>query len=310
MKEVIVTGGAGFIGSNLVERLLLDQNTRVSIFDNLSTGKIQNLPKDNEKCTFYNIDLVKERKEWPQIKASALFHLAANADVRGGQTDRQVDYIQNVHVTKQVCDYARDNLIPKVVFSSSATVYGEPDTFPTPETALMPQTSVYGASKLAGEAYIQAYANYGDFSAAIFRFVSWTGPRYSHGVIYDFFNKLEKDSSKLTVLGDGSQAKSFLHVADGVDAIISISNQVNKGCEIINLGNSEIMKVRDLAKVVIEEMELKNVDIKYTGGKRGWLGDAPLVQLDIAKALKMGWTPKRNIATSIRDTVQYLKANR
>lgn len=302
-SEVIVTGGAGFIGSNIVS-LLLERNFVVHIFDNLSTGNINNILLD--KVKFYNIDLKKDYKKWPRISASAIYHFAANADVKGGLKDHDIDINENLIVTKNVCDYSVANNIKNFIFSSSATVYGEPNIFPTPESFNSNQTSLYGASKLSCEAFIQAYSNYGYFKSTIFRFVSWIGRGYSHGVVYDFVKKLLKDSSKLEILGDGNQIKSYLNVDDGVKAVLNISNLHNENSSVFNLGHDQIMKVTKLANIVCNEMDLKNVKYEYGLGSRGWIGDSPLVHLDTKKAKSYGWKPRITIEEGIRETVRYL----
>ena len=302
-SEVIVTGGAGFIGSNIVKSLV-DKGFRVHVFDNLSTGNIENLPL--EKVKYYNLDLKKDHYNWPKINASHIYHLAANADVRGGINNHNIDFNENLLVTKNVCDYAVNNKVYNFIFSSSATVYGEPEIFPTPESYTSNQTSLYGASKISCEAFIQAYSNYGYFKSTIFRFVSWIGYGYSHGVIYDFVKKLLKNSSKLEILGDGNQEKSYLDVGDGIDGVINISSLHNEKSEVFNLGHSDTINVKDLADIVCDEMNLNKVKYEFSGGKRGWIGDSPLVHLETKKAYKYGWEPTISITTSIRNTVKYL----
>ncbi len=300
---MIVTGGAGFIGSNIVS-YLIKEGCNVYVFDNLSSGNIKNL--DIDKIKFYNFDLKSEYKNWPKVYADKIFHFAANADVKGGFHNRQIDFKENLLVTKNICDYAVDNGVQELVFSSSATVYGEPDVFPTPETFTSAQTSLYGASKISCESFIEAYSNYGYFKSSIFRFVSWTGRGYSHGVIYDFVKKLQKNSSKLEILGDGKQIKSYLDVNDGVCGVINISKLQNSKSSIFNLGHDETMNVIQLANIVCDEMKLNNVEYNLTGGKRGWVGDSPYVHLDTNKAKQYGWKPKVSIEESIRKTVNYL----
>jgi len=302
-EKVIVTGGAGFIGANLVNSLL-KKGLKVYVFDNLSTGNIKNLPLD--RIQFYNLDLKKSFLEWPKINASCIYHLAANADVRGGIKDHNIDLNENLIVTKNVCDYSVKNNLKELVFASSATVYGEPNIFPTPESYISNQTSLYGASKISCEAFIQAYSNYGYFKSTIFRFVSWIGNGYSHGVIYDFVKKLLNDPSKLNILGDGKQVKSYLDVRDGVDGVINISSMNKLDSSVFNLGHFQTMKVKDLADIVCEEMNLYNVKYEFTGGERGWIGDSPLVHLDTAKANQFGWRPSISIENGIRATVRYL----
>ena len=305
MKKVIVTGGAGFIGSNIVNALS-EKKYIVHVFDNLSTGRIENISIDKKNIIFHKIDLDSNQDEWPKLDASEIYHFAANADVRGGEKDRNVDLVQNLLVTKSVCDYSVANKIKKFIFASSATVYGEPKIFPTPENYTSSQTSVYGASKLSCESFIQAYSEYGDFNSTIFRFVSWTGNGYSHGVIYDFVKKLLKNPKRLEILGDGKQTKSYLDVSDGVKGVISLSKLNNEKTKTFNLGHHETMNVIELAKIIIKEMGLKNVELVFTGGNRGWIGDAPFVHLDTKFANDSGWFPSLSIKESVLRTVRYL----
>lgn len=302
-EEIIVTGGAGFIGANIV-LALLEKKYKIIVFDNLSTGNISNLPID--KIEFDNIDLKNNFKDWPKRKATKIFHFAANADVKGGISNHNIDFMENLLVTKNVCDYAVSNNIQQIIFASSATVYGEPNIFPTPESYLSNQTSLYGASKLSSEKFLEAYSNYGYFKSSIFRFVSWIGKGYSHGVIYDFVKKLLLSSHSLDILGDGKQIKSYLDVFDGLNGVIDISESQDDASSIFNLGHDQTMDVKSLADIVCDEMNLKNVKYIFGGGKRGWIGDSPYVHLDTKKAKNYGWYPKIPIETSIRSTVKYL----
>ena len=310
MHNILVTGGAGFIGSNLVSELLKNNQNRVYVFDNLSTGRLENLELKNPLLFFFNIDLLSNYEDWPVISnLDYLYHLSANADVRGGVQDREIDFKQNVIITKSVCDYAKTNNCKHLVFASSATVYGEPDIFPTPESSFLRQTSIYGASKLAGEAFVQAYSEYADFKSSIFRFVSWIGVGYSHGVIYDFYKKLVRNPKELEILGDGNQSKSFLDVQDGVRGIIDLTEH-DKKTEIFNLGHTEVMNINQLAKIICNYLKLKNTKFIYTGSKRGWIGDSPLVHLDISKANSFGWVPQVSIQKGIINTLNFLTANK
>ncbi len=305
--EVIVTGGAGFIGANVVSELL-NRGKKVHVFDNLSTGNVNNLQLN--KTNLYRIDLKDNYKKWPKINASSIFHFAANADVRGGLVNHDIDLNENLLVTKNCCDYALENKISNFIFSSSATVYGEPDIFPTKEDCIFNQTSLYGASKISCEAFIQAYSNYGYFKSTIFRFVSWIGKGYSHGVIYDFVKKLLNNPKRLEILGDGNQLKSYLDVRDGVKGVLDISERHNSDSSIFNLGHDQTMNVKNLADIICNEMNLYNVKYEFTGGKRGWIGDSPLVHLDTNKAKDYGWKPKIIIEDGIRETVRYLLSQR
>ncbi len=309
MRKILVTGGAGFIGSNLINELLKEDNI-IFVFDNLSTGRLQNLQLQNKNLSFYQLDLMSHIKDWPVInELDYIFHFSANADVSGGAENRDIDLQQNLLVTKSVCDYAKINKSKHVVFASSAAVYGEPEIFPTPEDSRTKQTSMYGASKLASEAFIQAYSEYGDFKSSIFRFVSWIGHGYSHGVIYDFYKKLQLNKSYLDILGDGTQRKSFLDVSDGVKGIISLIKHDNKS-EIFNLGHNEIMSVRDLADIVCQSLQIGDIKYNFSNQQRGWIGDSPLVLLDTSKAKSYGWEPKVSIKQGILNTINYLKQDK
>jgi UDP-glucose 4-epimerase len=238
-----------------------------------------------------------------------VFHLQANADVRGGMKNTKVDLEQNTIATWNVLEAMRVNNVKNIMFASSAVMYGEPTVFPTPETYMPMQKALYGASKLAGEAMIEAFCEYFDMRCFIFRFVSWIGERYTHGVIFDFMRKLQANPHELEVLGDGQQKKSYLDVTDGVNGIFYAIQHAKEQKNIFNLGHDEFMNVLDLAKIVMDEIELHNVHLKTTGGDRGWKGDAPLVHLDTAKLKSLGWKPNVSIEQGIRNTVRYLKAH-
>jgi UDP-glucose 4-epimerase len=309
--KYFVTGGAGFIGSHIVERLL-QENHEVTVYDNYSSGNhgfIDKL-KINPNLKVIGGDICDLKFLVKAMKGhDFVFHLAANADVRNGMTDTDIDFKNNIQGTKNVLESMRVNGIKKIAFSSSATVYGEPKTFPTPETEPLIQTSLYGASKACGESLIQGYCEFYDMQCWIFRFVSWIGEHYTHGVIFDFINKLRDDSSQLEILGDGNQKKSYLYVKDGVDGIFLGIKEFNEKVNIFNLGYSETMNVTELAKIIIKEMKLSNVKINFTGGIRGWKGDSPLVQLDTTKLNAKGWRPTTNIKKGVILTTKYLLEN-
>jgi UDP-glucose 4-epimerase len=309
--KVMVTGGAGFIGSHLVDELVR-RGRDVVVYDNLSTGFLRHLAPatSSGRVQFVQGDILDSAKLAAAMEgASAVFHLAANADVRGGMKDTFVDLEQNVIGTHRVLEAMRTVGATEIIFTSSATVYGEPNRFPTPEDYAPLQTSLYGASKLAAEAFVQAYGEYFGIRSFTFRFVSWIGERYSHGVVYDFVTKLRNNPTELEILGDGNQKKSYLHVEDGVRGIFLAWEEMAETKNVINLGHIEYMNVTDLADIVCEEMGLKNVSYRYTGGVRGWLGDSPFVHLDISKISKAGFRPQINIEGGIRRTVRYLLDN-
>jgi UDP-glucose 4-epimerase len=311
IDRAFVSGGAGFIGSHIVDRLVRD-GANVTIYDNFSTGQEQFISHHagNPKVRLVRADVLdSERLKNEMANCDFVFHLQANADVRGGMQLTRVDLEQNTIATWNVLEAMRINKIRNIAFASSAAVYGEPDIFPTPESYAPLQTSLYGASKLAGEAMIQAYAEYFGITCYIFRFVSWIGERYTHGVIFDFLEKLSVDSRMLEVLGDGKQRKSYLDVTDGVNGIFYAIEHARERKNIFNLGHDEFMNVLDLAEIVVAELGLKSVRYCTAGGDRGWLGDSPFVHLDTSKLRVIGWRPQISIEQGIRNTVRYLQAN-
>ncbi|RYD36232.1 MAG: NAD-dependent epimerase/dehydratase family protein [Verrucomicrobiaceae bacterium] len=310
MKHVLITGGAGFIGSNLAIRLVRERGCKVTIYDNLRTGNVANLQevRDNPLLDFQEGDILDPPKLTEAMKGvDTVFHLAANADVRGGQSNRRIDLDQNTVGTWNVLEACRVNQVARYFFASSATVYGEPDVFPTPETMPLIQTSVYGASKLAGEAMAQAYSEYDDMQVVIFRFVSWTGPSYSHGVVRDFCGKLKQNPECLHILGDGTQRKSFLDVRDGINGLLHAADHGTGRVQIYNVGHDEWVNVNEVAETVVDALGLTGARFNYGGGERGWKGDSPLVLLDTTRLKSLGWSANIGILQSIRDTVQSLK---
>lgn len=313
MNKVFVTGAAGFIGSNLVDRLLKD-GYKVIGWDNLSTGRIRFLEEALKNPNFTliqgdNMDV--DSLSNAMIGCDTVFHLAANADVRFGLNHPSKDLNQNTIATFNVLQAMQNCGIKRIVFSSTGSVYGESDVIPTPENAPFPiQTSLYGASKVAGESLIQAYSEGYGFESYIFRFVSILGERYTHGHIFDFYKQLLDHPEYLNVLGDGTQRKSYLYVKDCVDAILHIlslpsQNKVN----IYNLGTDEYVQVNDSVKFIINHLGL-NPEIRYSGGNRGWIGDNPFIFLDTKKIRNTGWQPKLTIEQGVIFTLSWLQQNR
>jgi len=309
--KYFITGGAGFIGSHIVDKLI-EEGNEVIVYDNFSTGQELFIRQhlNHHRFKLINSDILNLNFLTKSMSGcDFVFHLAANADVRGGIKNTNVDFQQNIVGTKNVLEAIRINGIRKIAFSSSATVYGEPKIFPTPENSELIQTSLYGASKLAGEAMIQAYCEYYNIQCWIFRFVSWIGERYTHGVVFDFFHKLQENPKELEILGNGEQKKSYLYVKDGVEGIFFAINHFHEKVNVLNLGHKEFMNVMKVADIIVQEKELKGVKYHFTGGERGWLGDSPLVHLDISKLEKAGWIPKYSIEEGIRRTARYLLDN-
>src|SRR6185312_12072112 len=236
-------------------------------------------------------------------------HLAANADVRFGTQHPRRDLEQNTIATYNVLESMRQAGISKIAFSSTGSIYGEPEVHPTPETAPFPvQTSLYGASKLAGEGLIQAYAAGFSFTTYIFRFVSILGERYTHGHVFDFYRSLAKDPTKITVLGNGQQRKSYLYIQDCIDAMLMAIAKADKPVNIFNLGTAEYCQVNDSLGWISEKLGLKP-ERHYTGGDRGWIGDSPFIFLDTTKIQSLGWKPKLTIRQGVEKTVEFLRGN-
>ena len=307
--RILVTGGAGFIGSHVVDRLINDGH-EVVVIDNLSSGKIEFIEHhmNDEKFKFIKGDLLDFDLLKKVVKNfNVVYHIAANPDVRLGASDTKVHMQQNVIATYNLLEAMRINGVRDIVFTSTSTVYGEAEKIPTPEDygPLIP-ISLYGASKLAAEALITSYAHTFDMNAVIYRFANIIGPRSTHGVIYDFIMKLRKNPKELEILGDGTQSKSYLYVEDCVDAILFGYENRRVAVEIFNIGSEDWINVRKIADIVVEEMNLKNVQYKFTGGKRGWKGDVPKMLLSIKKMKSYGWRPKRNSEESVRLTARSL----
>jgi UDP-glucose 4-epimerase len=306
----MVTGAAGFVGSNLIDQLL-SMGSHVVGIDNLKTGKLVSLEfaLRSRNFKFIALDLMTEKSLLvEELKGiDEVYHLSANADVRFGPEDPYRDFNQNTLVTLNLLDAMRIANVNRIFFSSTGSIYGESNVFPTPETVSFPvQTSLYGASKLACEGLIQAFCNTYGMRASIFRFVSVLGPRYSHGHVKDFFDQISLDPRNLKVLGNGFQAKSYVHVNDCVNGMILVSEYQTTPLEIFNIGLDEVCTVRDSVGWIIDEMRAKPI-VQYGESDRGWIGDNPIIQLDSSKLRKLGWAPKQTIEESIRATVRYLK---
>jgi UDP-glucose 4-epimerase len=306
-----VTGGAGFIGSHLVDRLLGDGH-EVTAYDNFSTGQRPFLEIARASARFRLVtgDILDLALLTEALRgADVVFHFAANADVRGGLDHPRKDLEQNTIGTFNVLEAMRSVGARRVAFASSGAVYGEPSVFPTPEDAPLPvQTSLYGASKSAGEGLVQAYCAGFGFRGDIFRFVSLVGERYSHGHVFDFVKNLRRDPTTLRVLGDGKQRKSYLDVGDCVDAILLAIAKATRNVNVFNLGNDNYCEVNDSVRWICEELGV-SPRLEYTGGERGWVGDSPFVFLDCARIRALGWRPAVPIRDGIIRTVRYLKSN-
>ncbi|MGC8692309.1 MAG: NAD-dependent epimerase/dehydratase family protein [Thermoplasmata archaeon] len=300
-KRIFITGGAGFIGSNIVERL--ENDNEITVYDNLSTGKKEWI--DGKRVNFVLGDILDFENLKKYMKGhDIVIHLAANPDVKLGEKNNKIDLDINFIGTYNVLESMRINDINGILFSSSSTVYGEAPV-PTPETfGPTKPISFYGASKLAAESYISVFSAMYGIRGVSFRFANVIGRHGNHGVIYDFIKKLMKNRNSLEVLGDGTQTKSYIHVEDCIDGIIYLYEKV-RGYEVFNLGTDGSTNVMDIAKMVVSLLNLKNVKIYTTGGKdgRGWAGDIKVMLLSIEKAKSYGWYPKYNSDEAVKKAI-------
>jgi UDP-glucose 4-epimerase len=313
VRRACITGGAGFIGSNLADRLSAD-GVEVVIVDDFRIGRREFVAGVLKRP---GVRLVEGDVLDPAVLDDAVegcdwvFHLQANADVRHGLEHPRRDLEQNTIATSNVLEAMRASGVSRIAFSSTGSVYGEPEVFPTPEVAPFPiQTSLYGASKLAGEGLIAAYATGYGFTGLIFRFVSILGERYTHGHVFDFYCALKRDPTRLRVLGDGRQEKSYLYVQDCIDAILTAAerHEDKAGAHVYNLGTDETITVDESVAIIIEQLGLAP-EIEHTGGRRGWTGDSPLIHLDTRRIRGLGWEPRLTIRQAVERTLAWLQAN-
>ncbi len=293
--KCFVTGGAGFIGSHLVDRLMADGHS-VVVYDNLSLGRQEFISHHlrSSKFRFVKADLLDTKSLNAAMKGSNIvFHLAANSDIVKSAKHTRIDLEQGTMATYNVLEAMRANNVSKIVFTSSNVVYGEARKLPIPEDygPLFP-ISMYGASKLACEALISAFCHNFGFKSWIYRFANVIGPRITHGVMLDFYRKLQKNNRELEVLGNGKQAKPYIEVHDVVDGMLFGLKHSSDSVNYFNLGTEGLTSVTVIAHEVIRVLGLSNVKLRFTGGIRGWPGDVARVSLDMGKLRALGWKPK------------------
>jgi UDP-glucose 4-epimerase len=308
--KAFVSGGAGFIGSHLVDSLLKNGHS-VTVYDNLSSGDKQFIQHHlhQENFTFIKADLLDLKRVKKEMQDhDIVFHLAANPHVRLGEKQTDLDLNQGIVATYNILEAMRQSSIKKIVFSSSSVVYGETQEPSLPETygPTLP-ISLYGAGKLGAEGLISAFCGTFDFQTWIYRFANVVGARGTHGVIVDFIEKLRKNPHELEILGDGKQCKPYLYVSDCVDGILFGFAHASEKMNLFNLSCDTTTTVTRIAEMVAEEMGLSNVSFNYTGGIRGWKGDVPRFQLDARKMNKLGWkatlTSDEAVRKAIRDVL-------
>ncbi len=312
MKNILVTGGAGFISSHLITTLLKDEQVKLIVaVDNFVLGSPKNVEHlfQNDRFILIENDINDTNflnDIFAKYQFDTVFHLAANSDISVSHTSPSVDYLNTFNTTWNVLEAMRINGCKNLVFASTSAIYGESlDEIDENYGPLIP-ISHYGAGKLASEAFISSFSYNYNINTWIFRFPNVVGGRSTHGIIFDFLKKLNNDSEKLLVLGNGTQEKSYLHVQDLVDAIIFCKTKyVNERYNTFNVGGIDTINVKRIAEIVIEETNASQV-IQFTGGDRGWIGDVPKVKYKNDKINNSGWYPKLNSEMAIRNTVREL----
>jgi UDP-glucose 4-epimerase len=307
MIRAIVTGGAGFIGSHMVDKLL-DNGYKVTAIDNLSEGNLKNIAhlKNEGRFEFVQGDLKDSNLVDHLVGVhDVVFHIAGHANIRTSLVDHRADLDNNLVATLNILEAMQKHHVNDLVFSSTSAIYGEATVVPTPESYMPTQTSLYGASKLACEAYAQAFTEFADISFWAYRFSNVVGERCRRGVTWDFIHKLLRNPRELEILGDGNQSKEYLHVSDCVDGMMTGYNKSRKKINIFNLAIEQNTSPNDVADIVIREMGLLEVKRRFTGGRRGWIGDNPIVHLSIEKIMSLGWRPKLTGEESVTRTARW-----
>jgi UDP-glucose 4-epimerase len=309
VRRALITGGAGFIGSTLADHLIA-RGTDVRLVDDFRTGRREFIA---DALASDHAELIEGDVLDPSVLdramdgVDAVFHLQANADVRHGLEHPGVDLQQNAVSTSLVLEAMLAHGVRRISFSSTGSVYGEPEVFPTPENAPFPvQTSLYAASKVAAEGLISAYCHGYDFRGLVFRFVSILGERYTHGHVIDFYRALHTDPTRLRVLGDGRQQKSYLYVGDCVAAMTTAAERHGDepGFDVYNLGTDETVIVDESVEIITQHLGLSPT-IEHGGGRRGWPGDSPLIHLDTRRIRALGWRPELSIREAIQRTLEW-----
>lgn len=306
--RIFIAGGAGFIGSNLVKAILSeDRNISVVVYDNFSSGKKSHFKdiKDGKNLTIIEAD-IKDLAQLTKVmkRMDIVYHFASNPDISKALIDPQIDFREGTLLTNNIVEAMRVNNIKKLLYASGSGVYGETGDLEVSENYFTNQPiSTYGASKIAGEALICSYCHMFEMSAVSFRFANVVGPNQTHGVGYDFVNKLRKNPGELLILGDGNQSKSYIYITDVIKAMRLIEKNFPHGYSYYNVATRDYITVEEIADMVVKVMGLKGVTYRYAGGDRGWKGDVPVVHLDSDKIRNLGWTNVYSSREAMRKSV-------
>ena len=308
--NVLVTGGAGFIGSHLCDALHA-RGENVWCVDNLALGREANISQLEGSPRFHFLKAdVMDRKSLDLVfkegRFDVIYHLAANSDIQQGGSDHSIDLNLTFHTTFELLEQAYRHGVKKMFFASTSAVFGETGERLHEDFGPLRPISFYGASKLAGEAFASVYANNYGMTVNILRFPNIVGARATHGAIFDFIRKLKANPAELTVLGDGTQKKPYLLVQELIEAILLVSDRPDKGYFVFHAGPEDLVTVKEMAQIVVQEMHLPNCSIKYTGGDRGWIGDVPTFNYDITKIRRLGWKPAHKSSEAVRLAVRQI----
>ncbi len=305
MKKYFIAGGAGFIGSHLCKKILTDEpQAEVTVYDNFTSGKMWHLEEIEDKILIVKADIKEKDKLASAVKgADVVYHFASNPDISKAMTQPDIDFWEGTYLTNNILEAMRVSGVKNLIYASGSGVYGDTGFLETAED-YSPQLpiSTYGASKLSCEALICSYCYMFDMNAAAFRFANVVGPNQTHGVGYDFIKKLLNDNSSLSILGDGTQSKSYIYVTDIINAIRTVETKFLKDYSYFNVSTEDFISVKEIADLTIEVMELNPAKVKFnfTGGNRGWKGDVPVVRLNSDKIRKLGWSNKHTSKQAIR----------
>ena len=308
MSTYFVAGGAGFIGSHLVRRLLQRNHSNVVVYDNFSSGRAWHLP-DDPRVTIVRQDLKKLDQMTAAIAGSdVVFHFASNPDIAKAATQPDIDFWEGTYLTQNLLEAMRVAGVPRLIYASGSGVYGDTGELAVTETySPLQPISTYGASKLACEALICSYTHMFGLHGVGFRFANVVGPRQTHGVAYDFVRRLLRDPNRLDILGDGQQSKSYVHVDDVLDALLLLHDQDWTGFDVFNVATEDYVTVQEIADLVAERLGLAGVEYSFGGGRRGWKGDVPVVRFDTSKLRGRGWTNKRTSRQALIDSIDSMK---
>lgn len=312
MTRYLVVGGAGFVGSHVAAALLAEPGSAVTVYDNFSSGRAWHLPASaGDRLAVVRGDV----KDLPALTAAAAghdhaYHFASNPDIARAAREPTIDFWEGTYLTQNVLEALRVAGVPRLTYASGSGVYGDTGHTPVFEnySPLRP-SSTYGASKLAGEALINSYCDMFGLTALAFRFANVVGPHQTHGVAYDFVRRLLADPTKLSILGDGNQSKSYVHVDDVVSAMRHLAAKGMAGFDVFNVATTDYVTVRQIADLVVERLGLSGVRYEFSGGARGWKGDVPVVRFDTSKLRSTGWANGRTAAQALTDSIDSMIAD-